>query len=350
MTIFPTCRRLTLALLSRAFAARRRSRERVRLVRRRASCCKPGSTSRRSSASTSCLPRSRRIAQARFLKGLIFADQGNAKDAIDMFLQLTEDYPDLPEPYNNLAVIYASQGQYDKARGALEQSIRTHPELCHRVRESRRRVRQAREPGLRQGAADRLGECRRRKNKLALVRDLVGRGGRVAGRPPRRSPSRLRARRPNPSRRRRRRNPRRRPSQARSKAAPRQPPNQARARRDRRRRRRARGGERLGEGLVVEERRCLPRASMPRTSRPPGGEARADWEKRAASASARPRSSPSRSSAPKVTPERRQRRRSVTFRQSYSSDVAQAAPRHQDAACWRKVDGRWLIQQERVGN
>src|SRR6185369_11051347 len=65
--------------------------------------------------------------QARFLKGLIYADQGNSKEAIDIFLALTKDYPDLPEPYNNLAVIYASQGQYDKARGALEQSIRTHP-------------------------------------------------------------------------------------------------------------------------------------------------------------------------------------------------------------------------------
>src|SRR4029079_5507090 len=60
-----------------------------------------------------------RDARARFLKGLIFAEQGNAKDATDVFLALTKDYPDLPEPYNNLAVIYASQGQYDKARGAL---------------------------------------------------------------------------------------------------------------------------------------------------------------------------------------------------------------------------------------
>src|SRR5207249_11950746 len=41
--------------------------------------------------------------------------------------KLTQDYPNLPEPYNNLAVIYAGQGQYDKARAALEQSIRTHP-------------------------------------------------------------------------------------------------------------------------------------------------------------------------------------------------------------------------------
>lgn len=65
--------------------------------------------------------------QARFMKGLIFTEQGKHADAIDIFTKLTQDYPNLPEPYNNLAVIYASQGQYDKARAALEQSIRTHP-------------------------------------------------------------------------------------------------------------------------------------------------------------------------------------------------------------------------------
>src|SRR5437588_10838985 len=65
--------------------------------------------------------------QARFLKGLIFTEQGKQQEAIDIVTKLTQDYPNLPEPYNNLAVIYASQGQYDKARSALEQSIRTHP-------------------------------------------------------------------------------------------------------------------------------------------------------------------------------------------------------------------------------
>jgi tetratricopeptide (TPR) repeat protein len=65
--------------------------------------------------------------QARFLKGLILTEQGNTREAIDIFTRLTQDFPDLPEPYNNLAVIYAAQGQYEKARATLEQSIRTHP-------------------------------------------------------------------------------------------------------------------------------------------------------------------------------------------------------------------------------
>ena len=66
-------------------------------------------------------------AQARFLKGLILTEQGKTSDAILIFSGLTEDYPELPEPYNNLAVLYAGQGQYDKARVALEMAIRTHP-------------------------------------------------------------------------------------------------------------------------------------------------------------------------------------------------------------------------------
>lgn len=66
-------------------------------------------------------------AQARFLKGLIYTEQGKTTDAIKVFSALTEDYPELPEPYNNLAVLYASQGQYEKAKLALEMAIRTHP-------------------------------------------------------------------------------------------------------------------------------------------------------------------------------------------------------------------------------
>ena len=64
-------------------------------------------------------------AKGRFLKGLILAEQKKSDEAIKIFSALTEDYPDLPEPYNNLAVLYAAQGQYEKARGALETAIRT---------------------------------------------------------------------------------------------------------------------------------------------------------------------------------------------------------------------------------
>jgi len=66
-------------------------------------------------------------ARARFLKGVILTEQSKTDEAIKVFTELTEDYPELPEPYNNLAVLYASQGDYQKARKSLETAIRTHP-------------------------------------------------------------------------------------------------------------------------------------------------------------------------------------------------------------------------------
>ncbi len=68
-----------------------------------------------------------RDAQMRFLKGVIQTEQAKPTDAISTFSKLTEDYPELPEPYNNLAVLYAGQSQFDKARAALEMAIRTNP-------------------------------------------------------------------------------------------------------------------------------------------------------------------------------------------------------------------------------
>ncbi|SCC95396.1 conserved exported hypothetical protein [Thiomonas sp. X19] len=65
--------------------------------------------------------------QYKFLRGVILTEQHKTADAIQAFTQLTEQYPELPEPYNNLAVLYAQQGQYDKARAALDMAIRTNP-------------------------------------------------------------------------------------------------------------------------------------------------------------------------------------------------------------------------------
>jgi tetratricopeptide (TPR) repeat protein len=65
--------------------------------------------------------------QMRFLKGVILAETGKSNEAIALFVKLTEEFPELPEPYNNLAVLYAGQSQFDKARVALEMAIRTNP-------------------------------------------------------------------------------------------------------------------------------------------------------------------------------------------------------------------------------
>jgi Flp pilus assembly protein TadD/ketosteroid isomerase-like protein len=65
--------------------------------------------------------------QMRFMKGVLLAEQNKSEEAIAIFTKLTEDYKDLPEPYNNLAVLYAAKGDYDKARVTLEKAIRTNP-------------------------------------------------------------------------------------------------------------------------------------------------------------------------------------------------------------------------------
>ncbi|HEX2546456.1 MAG TPA: tetratricopeptide repeat protein, partial [Ramlibacter sp.] len=65
--------------------------------------------------------------QMRFLKGVVLTEAGRTNEAISTFQKLTEDYPELPEPYNNLAVLYAGSAQFDKARAALEMAIRTNP-------------------------------------------------------------------------------------------------------------------------------------------------------------------------------------------------------------------------------
>ena len=65
--------------------------------------------------------------QMRFLQGVIAAEQRKYDQAIQIFTALTQDFPSLPEPYNNLAVLYAAKGEERKAAQVLEQAIRTNP-------------------------------------------------------------------------------------------------------------------------------------------------------------------------------------------------------------------------------
>jgi len=68
-----------------------------------------------------------RDVQMRFMRGVIQRDSGLVQDALATFDQLTQDYPELPEPYNNLAVLYAGQNQFDHALAALQMAIRINP-------------------------------------------------------------------------------------------------------------------------------------------------------------------------------------------------------------------------------
>ena len=68
-----------------------------------------------------------RDAQMRFVKGVMLADAKRNAEAIALLQKLSEDFPDLAEPYNNLAVLYAGAGDYAKARASLEQALRINP-------------------------------------------------------------------------------------------------------------------------------------------------------------------------------------------------------------------------------
>ena len=70
------------------------------------------------------LEKNPRDPQMRFLRGLIQQDSGDLEAAIVTYTSLMQDYPELPEPYNNVAVIYAGQAQFTKARDALEMATR----------------------------------------------------------------------------------------------------------------------------------------------------------------------------------------------------------------------------------
>jgi Flp pilus assembly protein TadD len=65
--------------------------------------------------------------QMRFLRGVILTEQGKQADAIAAFTAMTQDFPELSEPYNNLAALYASQSQFDNARAALETALKLNP-------------------------------------------------------------------------------------------------------------------------------------------------------------------------------------------------------------------------------
>jgi tetratricopeptide (TPR) repeat protein len=285
-------------------------------------------------------------AQARFLKGLIYAEQGNTKEATEVFLQLTKDYPDLPEPYNNLAVIYASQGQYEKARGALEQSIRTHPSYATAYENLgdvyAKLASQAYDKALQIDSSNPGA-----KNKLALVRELVGGSAPAAtavaaskvpaptvvaaapaAKEPVKAPVAVAA--------------------AESKPVP-----------DKSGEKPAEKPAASGNAEVLETVNGWAKAWSAKNVdaylafygkdfKTPGGEARADWEKGRRVRISAPKSIAVTVETPKVSLSG-DGQASVTFRQGYRSDVIKATSTTKTLVL-AKSDGRWLIQQERVGN
>lgn len=69
-------------------------------------------------------------AAMRFQLGVMLAEAGTAGEAREIFERLIQDYPELPEPYNNLAALKAAGGDYEGAKAALEQALRANPMLA----------------------------------------------------------------------------------------------------------------------------------------------------------------------------------------------------------------------------
>ncbi|MFO1220985.1 MAG: tetratricopeptide repeat protein [Burkholderiaceae bacterium] len=68
-----------------------------------------------------------RDAALRFQRAVMLSELKRTAEAVDALTRMTEDFPELPEPYNNLAVLHAASGQIDRARELLETALRHDP-------------------------------------------------------------------------------------------------------------------------------------------------------------------------------------------------------------------------------
>ena len=270
--------------------------------------------------------------QARFLKGLIFTEQGKQQEAIDIFSKLTQDYPNLPEPYNNLAVIYASQGQYDKARSALEQSIRTHPSYATAYENLgdvyAKLASQAYGKALQLDASNTGAQ-----NKLSLVRELVrepaGKPAAVASAPA--APASKET-----------------PPPAAPAVAQKAPEKPAPAAAEKSADASADVLKTVNEWAQAWSKRDADGylGYYAKDFKTPAGEAREEWEKSRRSRIAGAKTIQVAVDSAKVTMQGPEQA-SVSFRQTYRSDKLNTKSRKTLELV--KADGRWLIREEKAG-
>ncbi len=293
-------------------------------------------------------------AQARFLKGLILTEMNRPVEAIAVFTKLTEDYPELPEPYNNLAVLYAQQRQYDKAKTALEMAIRTHPAYATAYENLgdvyTRMASQAYDKALQLDSSN-VGA----QNKLALIRELMGTTARppvsvrpASGRPqmaaapaePKQAAPEAKAetKPAAPA-------PEVKAAEAKPKAAAEPRPVEPGTTAD---------GEQTARKAVADWAAAWSRkdvkaylAHYARDFQTPGGEARAAWEAERSQRIAKPRSIQVTIEDLEVAVEGADKA-VASFRQHYRAPGFKSSTRK--ALVLVKRDGKWLIQQERIGS
>ncbi len=148
---------------------------------------KRGEASAALAAADKALLKSPRDARLRLLRGNALAALGRQAEAIQVFSALTNDYPQLPEPYNNLAALYAQQGQLDRARTTLQMALQTNPAYAtahaNLADVYAKLAAQAYEKALqrdvveqKQSGVSRPKPAAISQTKLALVQDLLSRG------------------------------------------------------------------------------------------------------------------------------------------------------------------------------
>lgn len=114
--------------------------------------------------------------QMRFVKANLLSAGGRAGEAETLLVQLTRDYPELPEPWNNLAVLYAGRGQLDQAQQALEAALRVNPAYATALENlGDVRLRQASEAYQRARQLD-PGSATRLTPRIDALRGLLGSG------------------------------------------------------------------------------------------------------------------------------------------------------------------------------
>jgi len=301
-------------------------------------------------------------AQARFMKGLILTEMNRHNDAIAVFTKLTEDYPELPEPYNNLAVLYAQQRQFEKAKNALEMAIRTHPSYATAHENLgdiyARMASQAYDKALQIDSSNASAQ-----SKLALIRDLMSvssrpttlasrsTAGRVQAPPVAKAESAATAAKPESS-----------PAAASAKAEPKAvtPPPQAEAKPAAAAEVKPSSDSKLSAGGRTEVEKSIRDwaaawsrkdvksylAAYDREFQTPGGEPRNIWEAERTRRLDKPEPIQVGVENLQVTVEGD--RATAKFRQHYRSGKLKTAATK--AMVLVRRDGKWLIQQERIAN
>lgn len=66
-------------------------------------------------------------AELRFLRGVALMDLQRNVEALDWFERMAQDHPELPDPFNNIALLHVRAGRLEPARQALQTALRNDP-------------------------------------------------------------------------------------------------------------------------------------------------------------------------------------------------------------------------------